>query len=209
MWEWRMSMFSGLNILHTYRYSWCGPCTGYLQMWVVKYKISLLFIYNLYFDHVHCSTSDVMLPCRSIFIVVLLWYKFSTKNSKATPKHSLSTWITSLLPHIDFGRRKITKASNDKGRGHASTPPPPGCPRPPCRTGDVLGRRSSSVPAPQHQQEADRLAQVEVTPAGQRAIAGRVWQICDGDRRKIHEIFALRLHHLHHGDGRRRQRGPG
>lgn len=80
---------------------------------------------------------------------------------------------------------------------------------PPSPTGDVLGRRSPSVPAAQHQQEADRLAQVEVTPAGQSAIAGRVRKIRDWHRREIHEILALRLHHLHHGDGRRRLSEPG
>lgn len=71
-------------------------------------------------------------------------------------------------------------------------------------TGAVLGRRRPSVPAAQHQEEADRLAQVEVTPAGQSAVPGRVRQIRDGHRREIHEILALRLHHLHHGDNRRR-----
>lgn len=41
-------------------------------------------------------------------------------------------------------------------------------------TGALLGRRAPRVPAAQNQQEADRLAQVQVAPAGQAAVPGRV-----------------------------------
>lgn len=78
---------------------------------------------------------------------------------------------------------------------------------PPSRTRAVLGRRRSGFPAAQHQQEADGLAQVQVAPAGQRAVPGRVGQVRDRHRREIHEILALRLHHLHHGDDGRRLSG--
>jgi len=77
---------------------------------------------------------------------------------------------------------------------------------PPPLTGPGLGRRRARVPAAQHQEEADRLAQVQVAPAGQRAVARRVRQVGDGHRREVHEVLALRLHHLHHGDERARAR---
>lgn len=110
-----------------------------------------------------------------------------------------------------FGSTRVKRAQEPTrfSSGPASQTRTGPTPHPtPLLTGALLGRSPPRVPAAKNQQEADRLAQEEVAPAGQAAVPGRVRQVCDRYRREIHEILALRLHHLHHGDDRRRLRVP-
>lgn len=65
--------FSGLIILYTY--SWCGPWTGYFEMWVVT-----------------CKISSISIMCISIMLVLpsyqfLLWCTYSIEI--ATQPHTL------------------------------------------------------------------------------------------------------------------------
>lgn len=67
------------------------------------------------------------------------------------------------------------------------------------------GTPCPSRAAPQHQQEADRLAQVKVVSAGQCAVPARLRQEHlagrERNRREVHEVIALRLHQIRGGAG--------